>query len=97
MGVYLVDEARGKDLHCNWWNWRPTVELLSHHHLLDASKLQGDGSCLAISPREAVAIADFLDKEILPTLTPAGRIRLDLSVTSEPTPVSTSGSPRRFT
>ena len=81
----LVDD--NKILFVNFWNWRPTVEIIRAANLLDDERLEGlhqQISATRISRDEARAIARYLHKVVLPTLHPESRVRLDGTVTTEP-------------
>lgn len=72
MGFDLVDIGNaGRILVVNFWNWRPTVEILSQAALLDEERLtvlKKHFSATSITKDEARSIACHLRKKILPTL-----------------------------
>ena len=75
------------DLRVNFWNWRPTAELIGTFGLIEAERLellQVECSNAEISADEAIQIAERIENGILSTLPPEGRVTLDLSVTTEP-------------
>ena len=87
MTVILIPRE-GDDLQINWWNWRPTLELLRAHAILDDVKIEmmgWHGSGVQVSEDEALRIASFLDS-YLKQLGPDDRVRLDLSITDEAYP-----------
>ena len=41
MGVILEDLTQeDRFVNCNWWNWRPTIEILSGSGLFSAERLE---------------------------------------------------------
>jgi hypothetical protein len=87
MAVILADLKReDREEYCNWWNWRPTIELLRQSELFDAERLEmmGCNGCAEVSEDEARSIAKFLDEKILPSLLPEERVMLDGGVTHVP-------------
>ena len=71
----------------NFWNWRPTAELIGTFGLIDDERLEliQIQCCGAeLSADEAAQIADRIENGVLSTLPPDGRVTLDLSVTTEP-------------
>jgi len=73
MGVILEDLTReDRTLDCNWWHWRPTIELLRQSGIFDAERLEmmGYNGCAEVSQGEARSIARFLERRVLPTLRP---------------------------
>ncbi|WP_293914785.1 hypothetical protein [Deinococcus sp.] len=87
MGVLLTDlsnEEHSKT--CNWWNWRPTLTLISTLKLLDAERLDlmGYNAGAEVSQAEAQAIASFLEARVLPLLSENQRVLLNGSRTTEP-------------
>src|SRR5262245_37216498 len=87
MGVILADLKReDRSENCNWWNWRPTIELLRQSGLFDAERLElmGSNACAEVSESEARAVAQFLEQQVLPALRPGERVMLDGSVTDVP-------------
>jgi len=76
-----------EDVRVNFWNWRPTAELIATFGLIDAERLElmQIQCCGAeITAEEANQIADRIENGILATLPSVGRVTLDLSVTTEP-------------
>jgi hypothetical protein len=87
MGVSLDDLGHARhSLDCNGWNWRPTIEILRSTGLFDQDRLDhmGYNAGAEVSQEEARAIADFLDRNVLPSLSEGERILLDGSVTGAP-------------
>jgi hypothetical protein len=87
MGVILADLKReDRAENCNWWNWRPTVELLRQSGLFDAERLElmRYNAGARVSEGEARAVAQFLEDRVLPALRPGDRVMLDGSVTDVP-------------
>jgi len=71
----------------NFWNWRPTVEVLRRAGLFDEKRLAESHeqfSRTRVTKDEARAIAHYLREKILPSLPQTGRILLDGSVTTAP-------------
>ena len=71
----------------NFWNWRPTVEVLSRAGLLDEKRLaelHEQCSPTRVTKDEARAIAHYLREKVLPSLPQTGRILLDGSITTTP-------------
>ena len=87
MGFDITDLADSRRIvFVNFWNWRPTVELIRAAGLLDAPRLEGlQQQCSAthISTNEARAIARHLREAVLPTLAPESRVLLDGTSTAE--------------
>ncbi len=86
MGVTVTDLAdAGRSERVNWWNWRPTVELLRASTLFDDEQLimfdLGVGEATADQAR---AFAHHLGAEVLPNVRPGGRVLLDGSATDVP-------------
>ncbi len=88
MGFHLVD--LGNDEHyvaVNFWNWRPTLELIRSFNIIDDGRLELMGTqCVGaeVTKLEATAIAHRLETDVLPSLPDDGRVLLDSSVTTEP-------------
>src|ERR1700739_1061070 len=81
----LEDKSRFKSV--NFWNWRPTLALISSFKLLDDERLERMGmSCVGatVTQSEARAIAKALRERVLPGLGDADRVKLDLAVTGTP-------------
>ncbi|MFX1253843.1 MAG: hypothetical protein ACFFCZ_19690 [Promethearchaeota archaeon] len=88
MGVHLVDltnkEHRKK---VNWWNWRPTLELIRKLAIIDDTRLHlmdYNATRVIITKKEAQQIGKRFQADILSKIEPGQRILLDQSVTSEP-------------
>ena len=88
MGFDITDLADSKRIvFVNFWNWRPTVELIRAAGLLDAQRLEGlhqQCSATRISTDEARAIARHLRDVVLPNLPAESRVLLDGTSTTEP-------------
>ncbi len=86
MGVDIDDlRDRGRSIHANWWQWRPTVELIRSLGLFDGERLDhlSDG-CGEFTEAEARELAAALERRVLPGLQPGERVLLDGAVTQEP-------------
>lgn len=86
MGVDIDDlRNRSRSIHANWWQWRPTVELIRSLGLFDGQRLdhmsEGFGE---FTEAEAQQIADALERRVLPELRPGERVVLGGAVTAEP-------------
>lgn len=86
MGVVIENLKGGDDrLECNWWQWRPTVELIRSFSLLEGERLdflsEGIGE---LAEEEAHQVADLLQKNVLPTLSKDERVLIDGARTIEP-------------
>jgi hypothetical protein len=87
MGVILVDSQQDdRSENCNWWNWRPTIELIRSLGLIDDERLDlmGSNAGAEVTQQEAQAIGKFIAKRVLPGLRPGQRVLLDLTVTDAP-------------
>jgi len=88
MGFSLVPKnAAVGDLFVNFWNWRPTVNLIGSFGLIDNERLEllQHSFCGGeVSTEEAVQIADRIEGDVLAKMPQDGRVLLDLSVTTEP-------------
>ena len=88
MGVVLVDlEQEDKDLCVNWWNWRPTIELIRSFNLVDDEMLErmgGNGCEGELNAEQAQIAGRRLKEEILPRIQPEECVLLDLNTTAEP-------------
>ena len=84
MGFILIDQGNDQNrLFINFWNWRPTAELISSLGVIPperASQLQIQTAGTLITKEEAIAIAARLDS-VLSRLTENSRVSLDLRVT----------------
>ena len=83
MGFIIIDRGNDQNhLFVNFWNWRPTAELISSFGVIPserASLLQIQTLGTLITKEEATAIADRLDS-VLSRLTESSRVLLDLQV-----------------
>src|SRR5262249_11854375 len=88
MGFSLTDLGDEKNVvFVNFWNWRPTVELIRSFSLIDDERLETMGiQCVStkITEQEARLSGQTLRDEVLPKLRTGEPLRLDLSVTAEP-------------
>jgi hypothetical protein len=88
MGFWLTpNDGSVDDVKVNFWNWRPTAELIGTFGLIDVERLellQVECSGVELTVDEAQQIADQIENGILSTMPPDGRVTLDLSVTTEP-------------
>jgi len=100
MGFALTDIGnRERITFVNFWNWRPTVEVLRQAELLDEERLVGlheQFSCTQVTKDEARAIAHYLREKVLPSLPQAGRILFDGSITLAPDDGTFYKSPEDF-
>ena len=88
----------GDDIQINWWNWRPTLELLRANGILDDVKIEmmgANGTGVQVSEDEALRIASFLES-YLKQLGPNDRVRLDLSITDVEYPTEIVASDPTF-
>lgn len=88
MGFCLTDLGdESCNVFVNFWNWRPTVELIGSFEILDKERLELIGEqCLGtkVFKEEARQIGIQIREQILPDLTDEQRILLDLTSTIEP-------------
>ena len=88
MGFSLTDLADSERIvFVNFWNWRPTVEIIRAAGLLDTNRLEGlhqQISATRVSTDEARAIARHLRETVLPSLPSDARVLLDGSSTTDP-------------
>jgi len=84
VGFALVPE-RGETIFVNAWNWRPTLELLRAHQILDPESIEmmGYNGGYPVSAEEAQTIAGVLDR-VLAQLGTDDRVLHDLTITAEP-------------
>jgi|SRR5215831_8293277 len=100
MGFDLTDIGNERRIvFVNFWNWRPTVEVLRRAGLLDEKRLaelhlQCAGT--RVTKDEARTIAHHLREEVLPGLPQTARILLDGSVTTAPDEGTFYRSPEHF-
>jgi hypothetical protein len=86
MGVLLMDlsdETRFRN--CNWWNWRPSMELIATSKLIpeDRLELMGYNAGAEVTQAEARAIAAYLESSVLPLLHGDQRVLQGGSLTTE--------------
>lgn len=85
MGVILEPNA-GEPISCNWWNWRPTLELIRRADLLDDETIERAGCNAAgaeVTAEQARSIAAYIDS-FIDELDAGSRVLLDGSVTDKP-------------
>jgi hypothetical protein len=88
MGVILTDLGDAThDLSMNWWNWRPTLELIRSFNLIDEERLErmsfscGGGHA---TEQEAHEIAKRIREGWLSRMSSGERLKLDVTTTEEP-------------
>ena len=84
MGVDIDDlHDRGHSIHANWWQWRPTVELIRSLGLFDNERLDrlsnGFGEFTAAEARQ---LATAIEEQVLPAIQPGEQVLLDGVVTA---------------
>ena len=87
MGVWLHDLGNPENkLKINWWNWRPTIEIIRDFHLIDDLRLEmmGFNGNTIITVEEARVIGKRIQDEVLPKIPQGGRMMLDQSVVYAP-------------
>ena len=88
MGFSIEDLADEKNiLFVNFWNWHPTVEIIRSLGIVDDDRLElMHMQCVGaqISEAEACEIGDRIQNDLLSEVPHNGRIKLDLTVTTEP-------------
>jgi len=86
VGVDVSDlRNRSRALHANWWQWRPTVEVIRSLDLFDGERLDqlSDGFG-EFTETEARQLAAEIEGRVLSRLQPDERILLDGTVTAVP-------------
>ncbi len=86
MGIDISDlRDRSRSIHANWWQWRPTVELIRSLGLFDGERLDhlSDGFG-EFTEAEARQLAVVLEHQMLRGLQQGERVLLDGAVTAEP-------------
>ncbi len=86
MDVDIDDRRdRSRSIHANWWQWRPTIELIRSLELFDKQRLDylsdGFGEFTEVEARE---MANALERLVLSELHTGERVRIDRTVTNEP-------------
>lgn len=86
MGVDIDDlRDRSRSIHTNWWQWRPTVELIRSLGLFDDERLdvvvEGIGE---FNQEETHRIAELLELNVLPRVQANEQVLIDGSVTDVP-------------
>jgi hypothetical protein len=88
MGFILVDLANDHhDCSCNGWNWRPTLELIRRTGRISDEQLErmGASGCGGtVSAEDAVAIAHFIESEVLTSLKADEMIHRDGRISKQP-------------
>ena len=86
MGVRVIDlGCEDRSEKCDWWNWRPTVELLRASGVLDdVQAVLLESGVGEVSEDQARAIVRFLEGRVLPAVGPDERVLLDGTVTDVP-------------
>jgi hypothetical protein len=85
VGVDISDLGdRSRAVHANWWQWRPTVELIGSLGLFDDERLDhlSDGFG-EFTQSEARQLAAALKRQVLPALKPSEQILIDGAVTAD--------------
>ena len=87
MGFSLTDLSDEKNiLFVNYWNWRPTVELIRSFQIIDDARIECmHMPCVGaqINEVEAKQIGARIENQLLAHLPKDARVKLDLSVTTE--------------
>lgn len=84
MGV-ILEPKTGESISCNWWNWRPTLELIRRADLLDDETIERagyNGAGGIVSAEQAVSIARYIDS-FIDELDSGSRVLLDGAVTDK--------------
>jgi len=88
MGFVLTDLGdEDKIVFVNFWNWRPTVELIRSFEIIPEQRLVDLGEqCMGaeVTKAEAREIGRRINAEVLPKLAVDERVLWDLSTTREP-------------
>ena len=84
--AFILIPNQGDDVQVNAWNWRPTIEFLRAQNIIttDHAELLGSNGCGArvdadLANRIAAAVENKLS-----TIAPGDRMRVDLTITSNP-------------
>jgi hypothetical protein len=83
---FILIPNQGDDVQVNAWNWRPTLEFLRAQNIIttDHAELLGCNGCGAhVDANMANRIAAAVENK-LSTIAPGDRMRVDLTVTSNP-------------
>jgi hypothetical protein len=86
MGVEIKDlRDPNRSIHANWWQWRPTVELIRSVGLFDDERVgllsDGFGEFTESETRQFVAA---LEQQRLPSIQSGQRFLLDRALTEKP-------------
>ena len=84
--TFILVPNEGEDLQINAWNWRPTLEFLRSENLITADHAESLGiqGCGArVDAELANRIAAAIEQK-LSIMTPAERLRADLTVIAKP-------------
>lgn len=88
MGVFVEDlENEEKFLKINWWNWRPTIEIIRTSDLIDNDRLElmgFSGGGPKITEEESRKLAVYFENNVLSQLKPGERVLYDFSITDKP-------------
>jgi hypothetical protein len=89
MGVFIQDLGReDHKLMCNWWNWRPTLELIATHvEGLEPEQIERmglTGGSGRLTKAQAQAFARALRTKVLPAIPAGGRMLYNGTITAEP-------------
>jgi hypothetical protein len=88
VGVILGDLTReDRDVYCNWWNWIPTVRVLSQSGVIDADRIERmtfSGGGATVTADEARRIADYISTEWLPCMRDQDEVKFDGTISDEP-------------
>ncbi|MDX2359920.1 MAG: hypothetical protein QNK23_03870 [Crocinitomicaceae bacterium] len=85
MGVIIFNSQNEEDyVSCNWWNWRPTVELIRKTNLFNTETCDLLSSGFGdISEEQTIIIVKFLE-ELLSDADADSRFLLNTEKTNEP-------------
>jgi hypothetical protein len=86
MGVHIDDLAnKQRSIRANWWQWRPTVEILRSFGLFDTERLDTLSNGIGqFSPDELQAIVCKLEMYVATQLRSGTHVLLDGTVTTAP-------------
>lgn len=70
MGVFVTDNANAeRNIPCNWWNWRPTVEILRGSGVSPDKGWDALSSGIGkFNAEQTLILIEFLQNTILSTL-----------------------------
>ena len=88
MGFILTDLGNEENvLFINFWNWRPTVELIRTFQVIDDARIElMQVQCVGatVGKLEARRIGEMMQTKVLAHVADTARVKLDLAVTDEP-------------